>query len=246
MVMPTTKEECSAAAASMGMDDFKDATGQVENSPMCAVLSSGPVPFVRWDGKGSVTAAFGGPWSAVCKEGSDKSEGEQPTGGGDGDGGDATPRVEEFSVSFSVAASGDVADYTPAIKDSLAGTVAAKAKVDKSKVGVDVTAGSVKIEFTITAATSAAAATAGNAVQASVADASAATTFFSTVPGITIIVASVTAISAPVSTAAGSSPLGAIVGAVVVVLCVVVGVYCYLKKKKRADPSVKQVRSSAV
>ena len=191
-----------------------ESEGEGDRGPLCAIGAiSVDNDEVKWNSLGSVSSTYGGNWAAVCHVAgasaspTDGGDGGGGTGGGDGgggdgggDGGDAAP-AEEFAVSFSVTASGDVADYTPAVKDSLASIVAAEAEVDKSKVGVDVTAGSVNIAFTITAATAAAATTAGNAVQASVATPSAATAFFSTVPSITITVDSVTAISAPVSTA---------------------------------------------
>ena len=106
------------------------------------------------------------------------------------------PPLAPFAVSFSLTASGDVGDYTPTVMDAMATKVATTAGVDKSMVDIEVTAGSVNIKFTIKAATVAAATAAGAAVQTSVASVAAATTFFSTVPGITITVASVTAISA--------------------------------------------------
>ena len=77
------------------------------------------------------------------------------------------PADEEFAVSFTLTASGDVSDYTPTVRDAMATKVATTAGVDKSKVSVLVTAGSVNIAITITAATATAARTAGAAVQSS-------------------------------------------------------------------------------
>ena len=252
--MPQTKEACQLAATVMSRGFIENTAS---DAPTCGVDESSGNSAVRWYPNGKVASTWGGGWRAVCSadlarpplppsppapsdDGASPAA-SSPTTSGDGDGGDAAPAEVESSVSFTMKASGDVADYTDAIKDSMAGTVATKAGVDKSKVTVDVTAGSVNIAFTITAASAAAATSAGAAVQASVASASAATTFFSSVPGITITVASVTAISAPVSTAAGGSPIGAIIGAVVGVVVVLggVGVYCYLKKKKTmAKPTI--------
>ena len=150
---------------------------------------------------------------------------------------------DEFAVTFSLKASGDVADYTDTIKDAMAAKVATSAGVDKNSVAVEVTAGSVNIEFTIRAATEALATTAGNAVQASVADASAATAFFSTAPGITITVNSVTAISAPASLKDAESSLsagalaGIIIGAIAGV--VIIGVFTYRTIFKKASTASK-------
>ena len=145
---------------------------------------------------------------------------------------------EEFAVSFTLTALGDVSDYTPTVKDAMATKVATTAGVDKSKVSILVTAGSVNIEITITAATATAATTAGAAVQSSVSTAAAATTFFSSVPGITINVASVTAISAPFSTRTASAGLdsgviaGIAIGAVVGAIVIGAVVYFTIFKKK--------------
>ena len=103
-------------------------------------------------------------------------------------------------------ASGDVADYTSAVTNAMAAKVAASANVDAGSVEVAVAAGSVIITFTIRADTLAAAAAAGDAVSADLADASKATAFFSDVPGITIQVDSVTRPMAGTAEEAGSPP----------------------------------------
>jgi len=157
---------------------------------------------------------------------------------------DDTSVAEEFAVSFTVTASGDVSDYTTAVKDAMATKVATTAGVDKSKVEVVVTAASVNVQFTIKASTAAAATAAGAAVQTSVATANATTAFFSTVPGITITVASVTAISAPVSSAVssglgGGAIAGIVIGVIAGVAILGTVVYGAIKRSTGNAPVVK-------
>jgi len=104
---------------------------------------------------------------------------------------------KEYAISFSLTASGDVADYTDTVKEAMSNKVADTARVPRDKVTVRVTAASVNVQFTIKANTEAEATAASNTLAPSVSTASVATIFFSDVPGITITVATVTPISAP-------------------------------------------------
>ena len=91
-----------------------------------------------------------------------------------------------FVVQVALSASGDVADYTPAVKESIAATFAEASGVDISAVSVEITAGSVVITIEIRAETEAAASSVQATLAVGVATPAAATAFLSTVSGISI------------------------------------------------------------
>ena len=93
--------------------------------------------------------------------------------------GEATP---EYKVEFTLAAAGDVADYTEARVDLMRGDIAIAAGVMASDVAIEVTAGSVSLAVTITVASAAAAEVVTDAISPHLASAATASSLFTSTP----------------------------------------------------------------
>ena len=93
-----------------------------------------------------------------------------------------------YAVSVEMYASGEVSDYTAAVIDGIASLFAQRAGVGTDYVTVTVTAASVRIEVLILAIDEAAAELLTSALSAVTANATAATAFLSSIPGIDIYI----------------------------------------------------------
>jgi len=131
---------------------------------------------------------------------------------------DATP-----TVTFTLTCSGAVSDYTAAVQTQLKAVVATQANVHVADVALAVTAGSVNLAFTITTANAAAQANVTSSITTAFSSATAATTLFSTVTGVTV---SVSIVSIGGGGGAGADkPWGEAIGSAILVnLCTLFGV----------------------
>ena len=107
----------------------------------------------------------------------------------------AAPPPPATIVTFSLLASGEIADYTPAVLESITSVIAAAAGVQVSTVTIDVAAGSVLLTARILVASTDEATVVTSAVAGRIATPAAATALLSNAEGISIVVHNI--VSAP-------------------------------------------------
>lgn len=155
--------------------------------------------------------------------------------------------VTQYSAFVTMKAAGTVEDYTPAKKEGIKEAFAKEAKVDKSKVTVTITPGSVIISAKIIMPTESEATTLKTTLATTLATPEKATTFFASVPGGGVTVEETPTVLVEIESVvvppkedkgglSGGALAGVIIGSASGPLFGILGYMAYKKKQAEGSP----------
>ena len=247
--MPQTRDDCYEAAIALGRAPAITWTDGTADGPMC---SAHPDGHISWNPAGSISSAWAGQWRAVCTAAPPSPPASPPLPPPPPSPAPALPppslgvAVHQVSTEFTLG--GAVSDYDEAAQTAIKTVLAAEARVSTSAVQLTLSAGSVIVQAEIfftseagaTAAVSAMssgvladAASLGSAINAEFAAAS----LSQTVTVQAIVAAPQVALSPPSPPPPAPPPssgmgviIGAVAGAIALIMVVAVCAFCILRK----------------